>query len=246
MRIADRQLAHTRRRGVVDDGARRRLGMAAIGSGPGFGDALEEELVAAARFQATRRRRWRLPLPRVGSRAAAAVAIVAVVAFAGVAAVRVTGGNDGDEIPGRRGPPGPPNATFKLVAMQRLTNCREPVAESLARSEEFHDLALLGRQRQATDALPFPPHRLPIGAFDPGATRRAAPSRPEVPIRVVPSTHVRRVRPLRHATTTRACASSPASAASAASRSPMCTPAARSRAWSTGRWSAWCPTGSSA
>ena len=80
-----------RRRGVVDDGARRRLGMAALDPGPGFADALEEELVAAARFQATRRRRLRLRLPRVGSRAAVAVAIVAVVAFAGAAAVRVHG-----------------------------------------------------------------------------------------------------------------------------------------------------------
>jgi DNA-directed RNA polymerase specialized sigma24 family protein len=187
--IADRELAHARRRGIVGDGARRRLGMAELDPGPGFVDALEEELVAAARFQATRRRRVRLRLPRIGRPAAVALAILAVLAAAGVAAVRMTGGGDGDEI-ADAGPPPPPNATFELVATQRLTNCREPAAESLARSEEFHDLALLGRPRQEADRLPFAAHRLPILAFDPRATRRATQSRPDAPIRLVPSTHV--------------------------------------------------------
>jgi DNA-directed RNA polymerase specialized sigma24 family protein len=86
--IARRLLDEAERRGVVKGRARRRLGLAALEPGDGFVEALEEELVEAARFRA-RRRRSRLALPRVRLRAIAVVAALTLVAVvAGLAVGR--------------------------------------------------------------------------------------------------------------------------------------------------------------
>ena len=184
--IADRELAHLDRRGAVDASARRRLGMAALQPGAGFADALEEELVAAARFLATRRR-GPVRLPRLGRPAVIAVAVLAVAAGAAFALTR--GGDADDEI-GDAPPPPPPNATFSVVAMQRLTRCDRPGSESLARSGDFTGFSVFQRPQRGPDGLPFAPRRLPIGAYDARATRLVAQSRPEAAIRVVPSTKI--------------------------------------------------------
>ena len=184
--IADRELAHLDRRGAVDASARRRLGMAALQPGAGFADALEEELVAAARFLATRRR-GPVRLPRLGRPALIAVAVLAVAAGAAFALTR--GGDAEDEL-GDAPPPPPPNATFAVVAMQRLTSCDRPGSESLARSGDFTGFSVFQRPQRGPDALPFAPRRLPIGAYDARATRLVAQSRPEAAIRVVPSSKI--------------------------------------------------------
>src|SRR5215211_7345545 len=72
--IAEAELAYAERAGAARARARRRLGLAALELGDRFVDELEEELVEAARFRASRRRqgpRRRLPRsPRQPPRAA--------------------------------------------------------------------------------------------------------------------------------------------------------------------------------
>lgn len=90
--IARRLLNEAGRRSAVDGRARRRLGLAALEPGDGFVEALEEELVEAARFRASRRRN-RLALPLVGLRALAVIAALTLVAVVGALAVG-RGGSD--------------------------------------------------------------------------------------------------------------------------------------------------------
>jgi DNA-directed RNA polymerase specialized sigma24 family protein len=90
--IARRLLNEAGRRGAVEDRARRRLGLAALEPGDGFVEALEEELVEAARFRAWRRRS-RLALPLVGLRALAVIAALTLAAVVGVLALG-RGGSD--------------------------------------------------------------------------------------------------------------------------------------------------------
>jgi DNA-directed RNA polymerase specialized sigma24 family protein len=83
--IARRLLDEAARRGAVEGRARRRLGLAALEPGDGFVEALEEELVEAARFRAWRRRN-RLALP-YRLRALAVVVALSLVAVVGALAV---------------------------------------------------------------------------------------------------------------------------------------------------------------
>jgi hypothetical protein len=94
--IARRLLVRAQHRRRVDDRARRRLGMASLEPGETFAGELEEELVAASRFRASRRRpslpRPPRPSARVVRRALAGVAALALAA--GVAALALRGGDD--------------------------------------------------------------------------------------------------------------------------------------------------------
>jgi hypothetical protein len=82
--IARRLLVRAQHRGRVDDRARRRLGMASLEPGETFAGELEEELVAASRFRASRRRPRR-PFTRPPAR-------VVRAALAGVAALALAAG----------------------------------------------------------------------------------------------------------------------------------------------------------
>jgi hypothetical protein len=73
--------------------------------------------------------------------------------------------------------------------MRPLMNCPSPPRIELPDLEEFTGIALLARPQRGTDRLPFSPRRLPIGAFDPDATRRA-PARRSASLFVVPSPQV--------------------------------------------------------
>jgi hypothetical protein len=186
--IAHRQLDHLHRHGTVDHRARRRLGLAALAESDHFIGDLEEELVEAARFLATRRRRrLRVVLPRLGWRPLAALAAVAAIAVTAIALLARGGGDEAAT--GEAAPPPPPNAAFSLVAMRPLMNCPDPPRISLPDLEEFSGIALLARPQRGGDRLPFSPRRLPIGAFDPDATRRA-PARLTDSLHVVPSPQV--------------------------------------------------------
>lgn len=161
---------------------------------------LEEELVAAAAFRATRRARP-IAVPGLRSlgrarrfdRAAlggmlAAVMVLGLLAI--VAGIAITGGGDrvADEPPE---PPPPSTSAFPLVPTQPLVSCDEPARADLPAGGLIDDIALLRRPQRESDALGLAPGRLPIGAFDPTATRRAtsAPLRWST-VHVVPSQHV--------------------------------------------------------
>jgi hypothetical protein len=85
--IARRLLVRAQHRRRVDDRARRRLGMASLEPGETFAGELEEELVAASRFRAARRRPSLPRPPRPSAR-------VVRRALAGVAALALRGGDD--------------------------------------------------------------------------------------------------------------------------------------------------------
>lgn len=185
--IADRLLAHAERSGRVEGRAQRRLGMAWLGPGTDFVDALEEELVAAAQFRAGRRaHRPRLALPRTP-------VLIGVAALAvAVALVALSAGDDRPAVPRRAAtaPPPPAGAAFPLVPMRPLVSCAEPATESLAKRTAVDGIALLRRPQREADAIPFPPTRLPIGSFDPGATRSPAHGQRWSTVHVVPSSRV--------------------------------------------------------
>jgi Sigma-70 region 2 len=164
-------------RGQVSDRVRRRLGMAALAPGEGFVDSLEEELVEAARYLATRRRPARPPVP-AGVGALAAIVLVAA-ALVAVFVLSRGGGDAGD----RASQPFS-NAAFPLLPMQPLRTCDRPARQPLLGRGEFRGIALLDRRRRSADALPVASSRLPIGTFDERATRRAGG------LHVVPSTQV--------------------------------------------------------
>ena len=106
--IARRLLDDAWRRGTVEGRARRRLGLPPLEPGDRFIGDLEEELVAAARFRASRR----IGLPRVPLRAAfAAAAALALVAVG--TALALDSGNGGDG------------------AVRRATGCARTVAPDL-------------------------------------------------------------------------------------------------------------------
>jgi hypothetical protein len=150
---------------------------------------LEEELVAAARFRATRRTRRFGRLPRPDSAALGGlVAAVAVAVLAVVAALALTRGGDDRVADAPPSPPAP--ATVPLVSMQPFVRCAEPALESLPDDGQFDGLSVLARPQHEPDALAFEPSRLPIGAFDRRATRQAAVSRLHTRVHVVPSTRV--------------------------------------------------------
>jgi DNA-directed RNA polymerase specialized sigma24 family protein len=118
--IARRLLEKARRRGAVDGRARRRLGLAALEPGEGFVEALEEELVAAARFRA-RRRRGRLALPPVRLGALAGVVALTLVAVAGALAV----GRGSDRTTSDRRTPQQASFVVPLAPMLSTAACRE-------------------------------------------------------------------------------------------------------------------------
>jgi DNA-directed RNA polymerase specialized sigma24 family protein len=171
---ARRLLAEAGRDGVVEQRARDRLGIARLDhhDRAAFVAALEDELVAAARFRAAHPAR-RVALPRRAVLVGGAVALAALAAALALA-------RGGDPPPPR--PAAAPDATVLLAPMQPLTECRRPAGESL---EPFGGFALLARPRNGDDLLGFAPRLLPIGSFDRRAPRRAANG-----VILVPSSHV--------------------------------------------------------
>jgi hypothetical protein len=144
---------------------------------------LEDELAAAARFRATHPRR-RFPRVPVGALIAVATAAAVVIALIGL-----TGGER--ERPADRTTPGPAPSTVtaNLVPMQPLRDCATPGAERLP-APPIRGVGLLARPQREGDALPFEAARLPLGGFEPGATRRTTPGRLVGDLHVVPSGHV--------------------------------------------------------
>ena len=116
--IGQRLLDEAGRRGAVRGRARRRLGLAALEPGEGFVEALEEELVEAARFRA-RRRRNRLALPLARVRALAVVAALTLVV-----AVLALGRDAGDRAASDRSATQQASFVVALAPMLSTAACR--------------------------------------------------------------------------------------------------------------------------
>jgi Sigma-70 region 2 len=188
---ADNLLAHYARRGAAQDRTRRRLGLAPLAAGATFLADLQEEVVEAARYRA-RRRAGRPALPRPSPGALrGAVAGAAALALVVVAAGLLLRGGDDETAAGDRGAAPPPPATvrFRLLPMQPLAICPQPVQQS-ADGNAIPGISLLDRPQRDADALPFAAGRLPIGTFDPRSTRRATHTRLWSAVHVVPSLDV--------------------------------------------------------
>ena len=187
--IGRRLLARAHRRGAADDRARGRLGMAPLDPGATFLQELEEELVEAARFRASRgrpRRRPRLPRsPRVPARAvrsalAGAAAIALAVAIAGLAL-----GGGGDR-------PQPPPATSgraaPLVAMLSAERCFARAVEERPATPAMPYLSVFRYRQGVADRLAADlGDSLPVATFRPAETRLAADGRRGTRLHVVAS-----------------------------------------------------------
>jgi hypothetical protein len=186
--IGRRLLARAERRGSADGRARRRLGMAPLEPGDGFLPALEEELVAAARFRASRRRprpRPRLPsLPRPPARVVrGALAGVAAVALAAGVAALALGGDDRSEPP-----PQPVGSVAQLAPMLAPVDCPGLVAREEPAVPAMPYLAVLTYRQGLDDRLPLAVAAgLPVATLDSGETRLAANGRRGTRLHVVPS-----------------------------------------------------------
>jgi DNA-directed RNA polymerase specialized sigma24 family protein len=165
--IGQRLLDEAGRRGAVRGRARRRLGLAALEPGEGFVEALEEELVEAARFRARRRRnRLALPLPRVR-----ALAVVAALTL--VVAVLALGRDAGDRAASDGSATKQASFVVALAPMLSTAACRgldirgESAAEAAAalpRRRGPQQLSLLRADRH--------PHRPRARAHGRGVDRR--------------------------------------------------------------------------
>ena len=154
--IARRLLNKAARCGAVDGRARRRLGLAALEPGDGFVEALEEELVAAARFRA-RRRRSRLALPPIRLGVLARFAPLTLVAVVGALAI----GRGSDRTASDRS--ATPHASFvvPLAPMLSTAACRGLDVRGESATEAAIAIGV-------TDGVLRPPARVvsPLGVSD--------------------------------------------------------------------------------
>lgn len=182
--IARRLLGEAGRRGVVECRARRRLGLAALAPGDGFVDALEEELVEAARFRASRRRN-RLTLPRVRLRARAVFAALTLVAVVAALAVG-RGGDDRTAFDGSATRQA--SVVVPLAPMLSTAVCRGLDVRGESAAEAAVGIGLLTSGRTSDHALPDELiEGLPVRTLDASETRLAGDRRLRTRLHVVAS-----------------------------------------------------------
>jgi DNA-directed RNA polymerase specialized sigma24 family protein len=190
--IAMRLLEQAERRGVVVGHAQRRLGMAPLrlvgaasggalsASAPGrrFLRELEEELLAAARFRATRRTRRALVPRRLQAIVLAGVAVLLLLAL--------LVGKRGVEEP--RATPAPAGSLVLLRSMQRDTYCGGAAPGSEPWAREPIGLGVLQRPQRKDDVLPAAAlERLPLTGVDPALTRRGGSRGALTTVHIVPA-----------------------------------------------------------
>ena len=189
--ISRRLLARAERSGAAEARARRRLGMAALEPGERFLRELEEELVEAARFRATRRRprrRPRLPrIPRLPARAVrAALAGAAAIALAAVVAGLALGGREAQPRP--QPPPATSGRAAPLVAMLSSERCFGGAAADRPATTAMPYLSVFRYRQRADDRLaPDLGDSLPVATLRPAETRLAANGRRGTRLHVVAS-----------------------------------------------------------
>ena len=182
--IAGRQLAHAEPRAAAGERSRRRLGMAPLELGDGFAAELEEELVAAARYRAQRRRQ-RVALPRMPVRGALAAA-VALAVVAALAALALNRGGD-DRAAHERRTARPSSFVLPLVPMLEPVSCRGLDARGESAFDAAAELALLTNPRRRRDQLwADAASNLPVRTFHPADARLAAHPRLRTRLHVGP------------------------------------------------------------
>jgi DNA-directed RNA polymerase specialized sigma24 family protein len=179
--ISRRLLARADRRGMPDDRARKRLGMAALEPSATFVQELEEELVEAARFRASRRRPR--PRPRVPARTVRAALAGAAALTVVVAALALGGRAD------RPQPPSAPSGIgAPLAAMLSAERCFGRAADDGAATPAMPDLSVFRYTQGVEDRLAADlGDSLPLATFQTGETRLAANGRRGTRLHVVPS-----------------------------------------------------------
>ena len=183
--IAEAELAYAERAGAARARARRRLGLAALELGDRFVDELEEELVEAARFRASRRRqgpRRRLPRsPRPPARAVrAALAAIAAAAVVAVVAAR------GDDPPPPRAATSGPSA--QLVVMLPPQRCLTRTFDERPASPAIPYFSVFDYRPRIDDELGRDlAESLPVASYDPRETKLAANGRRGTRLHLVPS-----------------------------------------------------------
>ena len=187
--ISRRLLARADRRGAPDDRARTRLGMAPLEPGETFVRDLEEELVEAARFRASRRRRRpRRRLPRITRAPARGLRTM----LAGAAAIVLAAVIAGLALGGRGDRPQPPPPTSgraaPLVAMLSAERCFGRGAEERPATPAMPYFRVFRYRQGVADRLaPDLGDSLPVATFRPAETRLAADGRRGTRLHVVAS-----------------------------------------------------------
>jgi hypothetical protein len=200
--IAEHELAQAERTGAASDRVRRRLGIPPLEPGERFLADLEEELDAAARFLATRRKplprprlpasmrslaprlrapKWPAALRRLPRRAALAGA--AALALAAVVAAFALGGGDGDQQP-----PATFGATARLVPMVERPRCFAHIVRKRRAAPVLPYFSVFNRRPRLDDKLgPDMGESLPIATYHPAEPRLAADGRRGTRLHLVPS-----------------------------------------------------------
>jgi hypothetical protein len=183
--IAEAELAHAERAGQARDRARKRLGIPELAPGDRFLDDLEEELVAAARFRATRHKPLPRPrLPRPPARLVRGV-LAGALALAAIAAAVALALGGGDDPPRRAATSGP---STELVPMVSPPRCIARAYDKRPASPAIPYFSVFNRPQRIDDRLAGDLwESLPIASYDPRETRLAANGRRGTRLHAIPS-----------------------------------------------------------
>jgi hypothetical protein len=153
---------------------------------------LEEELVAAARYRAGRRRhRVRLPRPARRSVVGALLGAATVAAIVALGALALSRGDDDRAAVERRATPPPGGLVVPLVPMIEATSCRGLEVRNEPAAGQFSEIGLFARAQRPPDSIPPPRGNVitwvPVRTFDPSESRVAGYKRLPTTVHAFPS-----------------------------------------------------------
>ena len=153
---------------------------------------LEEELVAAARYRAGRRRhRVRLPRPSRRSVGGALLGAATVAAIAVLAALALSRADDDRAADERRSTPPPAGVVVPLVPMIESTSCRGLEVRDEPAAGHVEGIGLFERAQRKADSVPPPQGNVvtwvPVRTFDPSESRLAGYRRLRNTVHAFPS-----------------------------------------------------------
>ena len=153
---------------------------------------LEEELVAAARYRAGRRRhRVRLPRPARRSVGGALLGAATVAAIVALAAFALSRGDDDRAAVERRATPPPAGLVVPLVPMIESASCRGLEVRDEPAFAYAGGIGLFERAQRKADSIPPPRGNVvtwvPVRTFDPSESRLAGYKRLPTIVHAFPS-----------------------------------------------------------